>query len=58
MVVVDPVSQKPKGSLGKDHSGGSVAAPALREILEKTLNYLEPMPYYTLIPFGPIVTVV
>ena len=32
--------RKPKKSLGKGYSGGRVAAPVAREILEKTINYL------------------
>jgi cell division protein FtsI/penicillin-binding protein 2 len=41
-VVILVSIRKPKRSLGKGYSGGRVAAPVFREILEKTLNYLEP----------------
>ncbi len=40
-VVILVTIRKPKKSLGKGYSGGRVAAPVFREILEKTLNYLE-----------------
>jgi cell division protein FtsI/penicillin-binding protein 2 len=40
-VVILVSIRKPKRSLGKGYSGGRVAAPVFREIIEKTLNYLE-----------------
>ncbi len=40
-VVVTVSIRKPNKRLGKGYTGGSVAAPAAKEILEKTLNYLE-----------------
>jgi hypothetical protein len=33
--------RKPDMSLGKGYTGGSVAAPVVGKILEKTLTYLE-----------------
>jgi cell division protein FtsI (penicillin-binding protein 3) len=40
-VVVTVAIRKPNKRLGKGYTGGSVAAPVVKEILEKTLNYLE-----------------
>ncbi len=40
-VVVLVSIRKPNRSLSKGYTGGSVAAPAAKEILEKTLNYLK-----------------
>lgn len=40
-VVVLVSIRKPKRELGKGYTGGTVAAPVVREILKKTLNYLE-----------------
>jgi len=40
-VVILVSIRKPDRSLGKGYSGGRVAAQVFREILEKTLNYLE-----------------
>lgn len=39
-VVILVSIRKPDTTLGKGYSGGTVAAPVFREILEKTLNYL------------------
>ena len=40
-VVVLVAIRKPNKALGKGYSGGRVSAPVVREILEKTLTYLE-----------------
>ncbi len=40
-IVVLVSIRKPKKSLGKGYTGGAVASPAVRNILEKTLTYLE-----------------
>ncbi len=40
-VVVLVAIRKPNKALGKGYSGGRVAAPVVKEILEKTLTYLE-----------------
>ena len=40
-VVVVVSVRKPKKSLGKGYTGGRVAAPVVKEILQKTLTYLE-----------------
>lgn len=40
-IVVMVSIRKPNKSLGKGYTGGSVAAPVAKEILEKTLNYLQ-----------------
>ncbi len=40
-VVVFVSIRKPNKALGKGYSGGRVAAPVFREIMEKTLTYLE-----------------
>ena len=40
-VVVLVSIRKPDRSLGKGYSGGTVAAPVVKEILEKTLTYLQ-----------------
>jgi len=40
-IVVLVSVRKPNKSLGKGYSGGRVAAPVVKEILEKTLTYLE-----------------
>ncbi|GAF79096.1 unnamed protein product, partial [marine sediment metagenome] len=40
-VVILVSIRKPDKSLGKGYSGGTVAAPVFREILEKTLTYLQ-----------------
>jgi len=40
-VIVLVSIRKPNKSLGKGYTGGVVASPAVRNIIEKTLNYLE-----------------
>ena len=40
-VVVFVSIRKPNNALGKGSSGGTVAAPVVGEILEKTLTYLQ-----------------
>lgn len=40
-IVVLVSVRKPNKSLGKGYSGGMVAAPAVKEIIEKTLTYME-----------------
>lgn len=40
-VVVAVSIRRPNKHLGKGYAGGAVAAPVVKEILEKTLNYLE-----------------
>jgi len=39
-VVILVSIRKPDKSLGRGYSGGTVAAPVFKEILEQTLNYL------------------
>jgi cell division protein FtsI/penicillin-binding protein 2 len=39
-VVILVSIRKPDTTLGKGYSGGTVAAPVFKEILEQTLNYL------------------
>jgi stage V sporulation protein D (sporulation-specific penicillin-binding protein) len=40
-IVVLVSVRKPNKSLEKGYTGGSVAAPAVKEIIEKTMTYLE-----------------
>lgn len=63
-VVVLVSFRKPNRALGKGYSGGRVAAPAAREILENTLPYLgviehptpEPLPIKPVKPVKPVKT--